>query len=184
MRKTKERDNAEEPETEPGQTATSLAETPSEEKQEKTEVREYVDRIKRLQAEFDNYKKRIAREAAALGERIEDRAILDFLPVYDGLHLAFANYNRDKDIEAFVSGIERIFAQFQQVLEQKGISQIRAIGQTFDPAIHEALLSVESEEGRNMILEEFSPGYVRNGRTLRPSKVTVSQGPAQVEEEE
>lgn len=143
-----------------------------------------IDRIQRLQAEFENYKKRAAREFAQQEERAIDRVLLDILPLYDGLELAFDNYNRDTDAEAFVTGVKRIFAQFEQILESKDVRRIESIGTPFDPAIHEALLSLPSEEKKNNIVEEFSPGYVRDGRTLRPSKVGVSQGAAPANEEE
>jgi molecular chaperone GrpE len=106
---------------------------------------EMVDRLQRLQAEFENYKKRIARDAAEREERFSDQLLLEMLPLYDALGLAFENYNRDKDAEAFVAGTERIFAQFEQMLRTKGASRIDALGKPFDPAYHEALLSLESE---------------------------------------
>ena len=143
-----------------------------------------IDRIQRLQAEFENYKKRVARELQEHEERTVNQVLLDLLPLYDGLQLAFENYSRDQDPEAFVSGIERIFAQFEQILDSKGVGRIQGVGQPFDPALHEALMRLESEQERNTIVEEFSPGYVRNDRTLRPSKVGVSQGPAPTKEKE
>jgi molecular chaperone GrpE len=148
------------------------------------EVRSLVDRLKRLQAEFENYRKRILRDLAAAEERTSDREILAFLPLYDNLARAFSAYAKDADVDAFVAGVERIFGQFAQILDQKGVERIPAIGERFDPSLHEALLSVHSQQERNVILEEFSPGYVRGDRTLQPSKVTVSQGPAQEEKEE
>jgi molecular chaperone GrpE len=147
------------------------------------EMRNLVDRLKRLQAEFENYKRRSAREIESLAERVIDRTILEFLPLYDNLQRAFENYASDKNVEGFVAGVERIFAQFTQLLEQKGVEKIEAVGKKFDPAIHEALLSVESEEEKNTVIEEFSPGYMREGRVLTPSKVTVSKGPAEEEGE-
>jgi len=154
------------------------AETPSGKDEE---IQNLVDRLKRLQAEFENYKRRSAREIESLAERVIDRTILDFLPLYDNLQRAFENYAADKNVEGFVGGVERIFAQFTQLLEQKGVEKIEAVGKKFDPALHEALLSVESEEEKNTIIEEFSPGYIRDGRVLLPSKVTVSKGPAEEE---
>ncbi len=148
------------------------------------EIRSLVDRLKRLQAEFENYRKRILRDLAAVEERTSDRELLAFLPLYDNLARAFSVYAKDEDVNAFVSGVERIFGQFAQILEQKGVRCIPAKGERFDPALHEALLSIESSQEKNIILEEFSPGYVRGKRTLQPSKVTVSQGPAQEEKEE
>lgn len=147
------------------------------------EIRSYIDRLKRLQAEFENYKKRALRGTAALEERISDREILDFLPLYDNLERAFRSYRGTNDAPSLIEGIERIFGQFDLVLKQKGVSPIDAIGGLFDPAQHEALLSVPSDEEENVILEEFERGYLRNGRALRPSKVKVSKGKVQPKEE-
>lgn len=147
------------------------------------EIRSYVDRLKRLQAEFENYKKRVLHEMANLEERVSDREILYFLPLYDNLQRAFTSFSGNNDAQSFIEGIERIFAQFDEILKQKGVSPIETIGSLFDPAKHEALLSVESDKERNEILEEFERGYLRNGRVLRPSKVKVSKGKTETEEE-
>jgi len=150
--------------------------------QPENEISVYIDRLQRLQAEFENYKKRTAREYAAIEERVEDRTILGFLDLYDNLQRAFANHATDKDTESFVAGVEQIFGQFSQLLEQFGVQRIPTVGEPFHPAVHEALLSVESDQERNRILEEFLPGYQRGERVLRASKVSVSQGSAPTEE--
>ncbi len=158
----------------------SAASTPESE----NELRATVDRLQRLQAEFENYKKRALREASALEERVSDRIILDFLPLYDNLQRAFHSLSSNDDVETFVAGVEQIFAQFQQLLESKGVSKIEAVHQPFDPQLHEAMLGVPSSSvDKNAIIEEFMPGYLRDERVLRPSKVSVSQGP-QLDEEE
>jgi molecular chaperone GrpE len=148
------------------------------------EIRSLIDRLKRLQAEFENYRKRILKDLAAVEERTADREILAILPLYDNLERAFSVYAKDSNVEAFVAGVERIFGQFAQLLDQKGVRRTPTVGKRFDPALHEALLSSYSQQPRDMILEEFSPGYVRGERTLQPSKVSVSRGPAQGEKEE
>jgi molecular chaperone GrpE len=148
------------------------------------EIRSLVDRLKRLQAEFENYRKRVLRDLATAEERTSDREILAFLPLFDNMTRAFSAYAKDADVAAFVSGMESIFGQFAQILEQKGVRRIPALGERFDPALHEALLSIHSQREKNVIIEEFSPGYARGERTLQPSKVTVSQGPAQEHKEE
>jgi len=157
-----------------GQTDEALQERLQELVEQETQ---HIDRLKRLQAEFDNYKKRIARETASLEERISDTTILDFLPLYDSLERAFATYTEDADTEALVSGLEMIRAQFEQTLETRGVKRIECIGKPFDPTFHEALLSVDSEEEKNTIIDELSSGYLRNERPLRVSKVVVSRGP-------
>jgi len=143
-----------------------------------------IDRLQRLQAEFENYKKRTARETLSLEERISDRTIVDFLGLFDTLQRAFTSYTNDGNVESFVDGMQQIFGQFSQLLERLDVERLGAVGERFDPALHEALLCVESDEEKNTILEEFLPGYVRQGRVLRAAKVSVSQGPAPVEEED
>lgn len=142
-----------------------------------------IDRLQRLQAEFENYKKRALRDASAYEQRVGDRIIVDFLPLYDNLQRAFRSLSSNQDVETFVTGIEQIFAQFQQVLEAKGVVSIETTNQPFDPALHEAMLSVPSDVEKNSIVEEFMPGYMRDERVLRASKVSVSQGPPLSEEE-
>lgn len=149
---------------------------------EEEETRSLVDRLKRLQAEFENYKKRVQREMGSLEERISDREILDFIPLFDNMERAFMSYSGNNDVGSFIEGIERIFAQFSQVLKHKGVVPIEVLGRRFDPAKHEALLSVESDEEENMVLEEFERGYLRNERLLRPNKVKVSRGKPKTEE--
>jgi len=143
-----------------------------------------IDRLKRLQAEFENYRKRSARDVAALRERVADDEICSFLPLFDSLERAFAAYGETKDADVLVVGVERIFGQFRQILEQKGLERICTIGERFDPELHEALVALPSEEEKNTVIEELSPGYARAGRTLLPSKVAVSQGPGAEEKEE
>jgi molecular chaperone GrpE len=148
------------------------------------EAQDLIDRIQRLQAEFENYKKRVMKDTAEREDRATDALLVDMLPLYDALRLAFENHSRDRDADAFLSGVERIFAQFEQILDVKGVQSIDAVGKLFDPALHEALLALPSDEPKNTIVEEFSPGYARGGRTLRPSKVGVSRGPAPAQQEE
>ncbi len=161
------------------------AEAPSEAPVEEgaTELASCIDRLRRLQAEFENYKKRTARDIATLEERVVDQALLEFLTPYENLERAFRSYADDQNVEAFVAGVEQIFAQFARILEQRGVERIPSVGDPFDPALHEALLAAPSEEEKNTIIEEFSPGYRRDGRVLRASKVSVSQGPAAQEEQ-
>lgn len=170
----KRADRIEEPNVEP-------TEIPVE--QEATETRSCIDRLLRLQAEFENYKKRMARDIEAWEERVTDQVLLEFLTPYENLERAFRSYAADQNAESFVAGVEQIFAQFARILDQRGVEPIESIGAPFDPALHEALLVAPSEEEKNTIIEEFSPGYRRDGRVLRASKVSVSQGPDAQEEQ-
>ncbi len=151
-------------------------------KANESELQSCIDRLQRLQAEFENYKKRVAKDIATLEERITDQVVLDFLTPYENLERAFHSHEAQQDVELFVAGVEKIYAQFAQILEQRGIEEIPSEGKLFDPALHEAVLTAPSEEEKNTIIEVFSPGFLRNGRVLRVSKVSVSQGPAIQEE--
>jgi molecular chaperone GrpE len=141
----------------------------------KKQIEEHIDRIRHIQADFENYKKRVARERAELERLIEDRVILKFIPIYDNLERAFRSFNHNNDKDSFIEGMERIFSQFRYLLESEGVEPIEALGQRFDPALHEALLTVDHDGEPNIILEEFERGYLRQGRLLRPSRVKVSR---------
>jgi molecular chaperone GrpE len=162
---------------------TNTSDVPSGAERPENEMAVLVDRLKRLQAEFDNYRKRVDRDMQQSRERAADSVLIDILPVYDNLQRAFANHTGDEDPASFVEGMERIFAQLDNVLKQRGIAPIDGVGSAFDPALHEALLSVPSEEPKNVILEEFERGYLRGDRVLRPSKVKVSQGKTEPKED-
>ncbi|MFC2108758.1 nucleotide exchange factor GrpE, partial [Candidatus Bipolaricaulota bacterium] len=110
-----------------------------------SQLRSTIDRLQRLQAEFENYKKRALRDGAAYEQRLADNVILDFLPLYDNLQRAFQSLSSNHDVETFVAGVEQIFAQFQQVLEAKGVEPIETSNQPFNPVLHEAMLSVPSD---------------------------------------
>ena len=139
------------------------------------QLKDYLDRLRRAQADFENYKKRMQKEQEQLFLMMEDRLISEFLPLYDNLERAFRSYNHNKDKESFVEGMERIFAQFHSFIETRGVAPIEALGEVFDPAKHEALITVETTEGGGKVLEEFERGFTREGRVIRPSKVKVSK---------
>lgn len=148
-----------------------------ERKLEETEeqLKAYIDRLKHLQADFENYKKRVAREQAEYAYFIENRLLLKILPLYDSLERAFRAYHHNGDKDSFVEGMERIYAQFNEFLKSQEVQPVEVLGQPFDPALHEALLLVESDEKPSTVLEEFERGYRRGERLLRPSRVKVSR---------
>ncbi len=141
----------------------------------KEQLQATIDRLKHLQADFENYKKRVAREREEFARLIEDRFLLKILPIYDNLERAFRSYNHNNDVDSFIEGMERIFAQINDFLDSEGVRPIEAVGKPFDPLLHEALLSIESDERPNIVLEEFERGYLRTERVLRPSRVKVSR---------
>ncbi|MFN4218844.1 MAG: nucleotide exchange factor GrpE [Candidatus Bipolaricaulia bacterium] len=167
-----------EPKTEETQTQETSQEltalrTALEEKERQN--KELVERLQRVHADFENYKKRVARENEEVFRRLEDALLLEILPIYDNFERAFRTFNKNNDKDSFIEGIERIFAQFHEFLANKGVQPIAALGETFDPLLHEALITVETTEAGGKVLEEFERGYQRAGRVLRPSKVKVSK---------
>jgi molecular chaperone GrpE len=137
--------------------------------------KELIERLQRVHADFENYKKRVARENEEVFRRLEDALLLEILPIYDNFERAFRTFNKNNDKDSFIEGVERIFAQFHSFLASKGVQPIPAVGETFDPLLHEALITVETTEAGGKVLEEFERGYQRAGRVLRPSKVKVSR---------
>lgn len=143
----------------------------------KQEISGLKERLLWLQADFDNYRKQVAQELAGLVRQVQDQEILDFLPVYDALEQAFRTLEHNNDLKSFVEGVERIFAQLAGVLKRKGCQPFDSVGRYFDPAYHEVLVTAHSEVEKNVILEEFERGWLREGRVLRPARVKVSLGP-------
>ncbi len=139
------------------------------------QVKALTDRLKRLQADFENYKKRVEREREEFARLVEDRFLLKILPIYDNMERAFRAYDHNSDKDSFIEGMERIFAQFSDFLRGEGVRPIEALGRPFDPLLHEALLAVETDGPPNVVLEEFERGYLRAERVLRPSRVKVSK---------
>jgi heat-inducible transcriptional repressor len=143
------------------------------------ELAEAVDRLKRLQAEFQNYKKRKEKEQDEVFTLIEDRLLREFLPLFDDAQRAIARLAEDGDQAAFSEGMTRIFNKFEDFVTSKDVRPIEAVGEKFDPALHEVLTAVADPGPPHRVLEEFERGYTRQGRLLRPSRVIVSKPPAE-----
>lgn len=141
-------------------------------------LQETIARLQRLQADFENYKKRVARERDEQIRRAENEILLEILPVYDGFERAFQAYQDDKDPDAFVEGMAQVFAQFRDALADHDVHPIDAEGHAFNPSRHEALMSTETDDHPpNTVVEAFERGYVRGETVLRPSRVMVSRKP-------
>ena len=140
------------------------------------EAAENYDKFLRVAAEFDNYKKRVARQRTDFIKFGNEVLVKDILPIVDSLDRALEHSGNLEDFEAFISGFKLIQEQLIGCLEKHGVEMVQSIGEDFDPNIHEAVLQVESEElGGNKVVEEFEKGYLLNGRLLRPAKVSVSK---------
>lgn len=143
--------------------------------QAKAKVNEHQDRLMRLQAEFDNYRKRTQKEKTEIIKYASEQLIAELLPVLDNFERAASSAQTNPDFNAFSQGVEMIFRQMQSVLNKEGLKAIEAIGQAFDPNLHDAVLRVESDEHpENTVVEELQKGYYLKEKVLRPSMVKVS----------
>lgn len=139
--------------------------------QEEKRLRE---ELLRLAAEFDNYRKEVARERELWREQALDEALLLFLPVYDALERALS---ADQDPTQLREGLRAVHGLFTEILARLGCQPIPSLGAEFDPLYHEAVLAEASDQPKNRILAELERGWTRRGRVLRPAKVKVSLGP-------
>jgi molecular chaperone GrpE len=134
---------------------------------------EYLDLARRAQADFENYRKRAAREAAAAGERAKSGLVRELLPVVDNLERALASAGQDE--QHLAEGVRLVHSELIAVLERNGVEQFDPSGERFDPAEHEAL-SMRDQDGAEsgLVLDVVEKGYRANGTILRPARVVVS----------
>ena len=130
------------------------------------------DKYLRICAEYDNYRKRTQKEKDNLYGDIRANVITSFLPVYDNLVRALAAETSD---EAYRKGVEMIMNQFNATMEKLGVTEIKAVGEKFDPAIHNAVMHVDDEtKGENEVVEEFQKGFKIGDKVIRFSMVKVA----------
>ena len=141
------------------------------------EAEAHKDRWMRLAAEFDNYKKRTSREMQSLIELANEGLIRDLLPTIDSVNRALNHADGDDDSEGFKAGVRLIMTDFAKVLEARGVKEIDALGQPFDPNDHEALMQTASEEYEaGVVANVVEKGYRLGSKVLRHAKVVVSTG--------
>ena len=135
---------------------------------------EYLDALKRLKAEFDNYRKRVARDQHELAARAHERLVRELVPVLDDLEraLEFAAAHEEAQLEEGVSLVHRALAD---ALAKEGLSEISTEGK-FDPHTQEALLSQPSEAEEGTVIQVLQKGYLLGDRVLRPARVVISSG--------
>ena len=139
------------------------------------QIEELQDRLKRQMAEFDNFRKRTEKEKAAMYEIGAKDIIEKILPVLDNFERGLAAVPEDEKGSSFAEGIEKIYKQFVKTLEDAGVETIEAVGQQFDPNLHNAVMHVEDESvGENVVVEEFQKGYTYKDFVVRHSMVKVA----------
>jgi molecular chaperone GrpE len=138
---------------------------------------ERTDDLKRVAAEFENYRKRVARDQQSLAARAHERLVKELLPVLDDLERALeaAGDARDSERGRVEEGVKLVHRELQEALAKEGLSEIETNGH-FDPHVHEALLSQPSDQEEGAILDVLQKGYRLGDRVLRPARVVVSQG--------
>jgi molecular chaperone GrpE len=140
----------------------------------KAEAAEYLDHLRRLQAEFDNYRKRVLREQTEAVERAATPAVLRLLEVLDDFELALMAATEKPDFDRFLHGVELVYAKLADALKSEGLERIAAEGTPFDPERHEALMQTGEGEGEKLIVADvLRPGYTLRGRVIRPAGVRV-----------
>lgn len=143
------------------------------------EIARLTDRLLRVVAEFDNYKKRVARDRAEVVRTANEELLLELLPVLDNLERALAAARKTDSTEALAEGVDMVIRLFQAVLERSGVKPIDSVGQPFDPNVHQAVAAVESPEGAGQtVVEEVQRGYWLHTKVLRPAMVKVSRAAA------
>jgi len=138
------------------------------------EAADLRDQLLRRAAELDNYRKRTARETERIRQTAAERLLRDLLPVLDHIDLALEHADSDSGL---AEGVEMVAKQFREVVERHGMTPVPALGEPFDPNVHEAL--TQREDGSvpaHTVVEVYQKGYMLGGRLLRPAKVIVSTG--------
>ena len=164
---------AEEPETEKEKGSFFKKKEKKDKKDEKIE--ELTDRVRRQMAEFDNFRKRTEKEKTQMFETGAKSIVEKILPVVDNFERGLAAVTEEEKGTPFVEGMEKIYKQMMTVLEEAGVKPIEAVGQEFDPNLHNAVMHVEDEGfGESIIAEEFQKGYTYRDSVVRHSMVKVA----------
>jgi molecular chaperone GrpE len=141
----------------------------------RTQAAEYRDHLQRLQAEFENYRKRMTRSQERLVDAELQRFVQRLLEVLDEFDLALIAAERQPDFEAFRKGVELVYAKLAETLRAEGLERIEAEGKSFDPNEHEALMQTGDGEGEPHVAEIFRQGYRLRGTVIRPASVRVER---------
>jgi molecular chaperone GrpE len=141
---------------------------------------EYLEHLQRLQAEFDNYRKRVLREQTRAVELASEPLMRKLLEVLDEFDLALMSGEKQPDYDRFLHGVELVYAKLKDILRQEGLEQIDAQGKPFDPTLHEALMESHPDEDvpagdEPVVVDVLRPGYTLRGQVIRPAGVKVAR---------
>lgn len=139
----------------------------------KAEAEEHYQRYLRAQADFDNFRRRTLKEKEELARYASAKLVTELLPVLDNFERA--TEQASSETESFIKGIDMIFRQLSQILEQEGVKPMEAVGQPFNPEFYQAVMTVETDEyEEGIVVEELQKGYMLKDKVLRPAMVKVS----------
>ncbi len=141
----------------------------------RAEADQYREHLQRLQAEFDNYRKRVLREQTTAVEQAAQPVFRRLLEVLDDFDLALMHAQDRPDFDRFLHGVELVYAKLLDTLRAEGLERMEAQGKPFDPETHEALMQTGEGEGDPMVADVLRPGYTLKGRVLRPAGVRVER---------
>ena len=150
---------------------------------EREKSEDLLRRLQYLQADFENYRKRVEKEVGDMKRLSNERLLSDLLTVKDELDLAFAKARENKQNPVLLEGVGMVQKRLQNILSKEGVERVPGEGSMFNPDYHEAALRVVSDEDEGTVVEEVRAGYMLKGRVLRPSIVKVA-GKNLVEENE
>jgi molecular chaperone GrpE len=172
--------SADSPEGTNGAEATGPAEAPkrkeaTELERARAEAAEYLDHLRRLKAEFENYRKRMLREQTQAVELAAGPLVRSLLEVLDEFELALGAAEQHPEAQRFAHGVQMVYAKLMDILKAEGLERIEAEDAPFDPELHEALLQSEAREGEPYVEDVLRTGYTLKGTVLRPAGVKVGR---------
>jgi molecular chaperone GrpE len=140
------------------------------------EKNEIFEKLQRVAADYDNFQKRVPKQIDDTIAYKKEKIIKTLLPTLDNFEHTLQNAHSAENLDVLVEGVRIIYDQMLDILKAHGAEQINALGQKFDPAMHEAIMQkTETSQEDDTVLEEFQKGYKLNGRVIRPSKVIINK---------
>jgi molecular chaperone GrpE len=144
-------------------------------KAEQAKSIDYLNRLKYLQADFENYRKRVERNLSEATQRSNERLIANLLSVMDDLERAIETGKKTENIAALSEGVEIVYRNLFTMLDREGLTRIETVGKPFDPNVHEILARVPSKDHKEgTVIEEVRKGFIFKGKVMRPSIVKIT----------
>ena len=143
--------------------------------EEREKSNEYLNRLKYLQADFENYRKRMEKEIRETAQVSKERLVLNLLDAIDELELAIHSGRETENKQALLEGVEMTLKKMYSTLGQEGLAKIEAVGKPYDPKLHEVVIKVPTKNHEeNVVIEEVRKGYLLRDRVVRPSIVKIT----------